>query len=188
MDETTRWKAAVDDLKKRLQEETKQRAELERRCHLLEKLAHRDPATGLRTESYLRTRVQEELQRSIRYPAATTLVTVCAPGEQRDVMPSLGQRLSQELRASDHVFRLSDSSLAVLLVETGEEGARQVLDRLSADLEQVIAGYGCSVTSFPTDTNLADDFLRLAMERHNQVQERVLHSNGGNHNTGASVH
>lgn len=173
MDDVSKLTAALEDLQARLREEVRLRQELERRCHLLEKLAHRDPSSGLRTESYLRARVQEEIERSIRYPSATSLVTVASPNDLSDALPSLGRRLTEELRTTDHVFSLSNGGLAILLVETPEEGARRVLDRLAADLEQFVSGYGFSVTTFPVDTNLADEFLKLAMDRHEQIVQHV---------------
>jgi PleD family two-component response regulator len=188
MEDATNLKEAVQALQARLREEVRQRTELERRCLLLEKLAYRDPTTGLRTENYLRTRVQEEIQRSIRYPSATTLVTVCAPDETREVLPQLGMRLSEELRASDHIFRLDGTGLAILLVETPEEGARRVLDRIASDLEHFVRGYGFTVTSFPLDTNLADEFLPMAMERHHQVSRRLNPDSPNASSQTASVH
>jgi GGDEF domain-containing protein len=173
MDDVAKLRAAVQDLQERLSEETELRSDLESRCHLLEKLAHRDPTSGLRTETYLRSRVQEEIERSIRYPSATTLVTLCAPREREDNLSKLGIRLRNELRSCDHLFGLTKGGIAILLVETPEEGARTVMNRIAADLEQFISGYGYSVTSFPVDTNLADEFLKLALERHNGVVTRL---------------
>lgn len=178
MEDIARLREAIEGLETRLREEVRLRADLERRCHILEKLAHRDPTTGLRTETYLRARVQEEIQRSIRYPSATTLITLCAPEDRCHVLPQLGSRLSNDLRASDHIFSLSNSSLAILLVETPQEGADRVLERLDTDLEQFIRGYGFTVTSFPVDTNLADEFLKMALERHNKVIKSIHHPNG----------
>ncbi len=172
MEDTHNLRQAVEDLQERLHEEVKQRSELERRCHLLEKLAYRDPSTGLRSEMYLHARVREEIERSIRYPSATSLLTVCAPQDRAEALPKVGARLGSELRATDHVFRLRENGLAILLVETPEEGARRVLDRISGDLEQFFGQYGCSVTSFPVDANLADEFLTMAMDRHNEVSQQ----------------
>lgn len=177
MDEIENLKATVSDLQGQLRERTERCQELERRCHLLEKLAHRDPSTGLRTESYLRARVQEEIERSIRYPSATTLVTLAAPEGHNGSIANLGRHLGSELRVSDQVFNLSEHGIAILMIETPEEGARTVLNRLSADLEQFVSGFGYTVTSFPVDTNLTDDFLKLAMQRHNEVVAK-LNRNG----------
>lgn len=181
MQDTKELKAAIEDLQARLEEESRQRAELERRSRVLEKLAHRDPATGLRTETYLHARVREEIERAIRYPSAATLLTFCSPHAEADNVADLGVRLTSDLRMTDQVFRLSEGGLAVLLVETPEEGAHKVLHRLSSDLEQFFESYGYSITSFPVDANLAEDFLNLALERHNKVS-RQMHA-GGNGNT-----
>lgn len=188
MEDVTKLRDAVRALQARLHEEVRQRTELERRCHLLEKLAYRDPTTGIRTENYLRSRVQEEIQRAIRYPSATTLITVCAPRETCEALPQLGLRLADELRASDHIFKLGSTGLAILLVETPEEGARRVMERIAADLEHFINGYGFAVTSFPVDTNLADEFLPLALERHGQVSRRLYPDGPGASTQTASVH
>ena len=177
MEDVNKLKIALDEMRSKLEEEADARQELERRCHLLEKLAHRDPSSGLRTESYLRARVQEEIERSIRYPSATSLVTVAAPKNRDDAIQQLGRRLAEELRTTDHVFSLGGGGLAILLVETPEEGARLLMDRLNSDLEQFVSGYGCTVTTFPVDTNLADEFLNMALDRHDQVATQVS-SNG----------
>lgn len=173
MSEVEQLQGENEELRQRLEEETLLRAELERRCHLLEKEVFRDPATGLRTETYLQFRVREEIDRAIRYPAAATLITVQARKEKATAIPRLGHRLSEELRCTDKVFRLRRQGLAILLVETPEEGARQVLDRLRTELTHYLDGYACSVTSFPVDANLAEDFVNLALERHQEASRQL---------------
>lgn len=188
MEDVAKLKEAVQALQTRLHEEVRLRTELERRSHLLEKLAFRDPTTGLRTESYLRARVQEEIERSIRYPSATSLITVCAPKDTCDALPQLGMRLSEELRVSDHIFSLGATGLAILLVETPEEGARRVMERVSSDLQHFVGGYGFTVTSFPVDTNMAEEFLPLALERHNNVAQQLYPEGPNSAPRTASVH
>ncbi len=173
MDDIAKLRSVVDELQERLREEVQRRTELERRCHLLEKLAYRDPSSGLRTETYLHARVREEIDRSIRYPASATLVTLCAPNGVDEMVPKLGMRLTGELRATDQVFSLSKQGLAILLVETPEDGARKALERLQTDIERFIRGYGFTVTTFPVDANQAEDFLNLALERHQQVVRQM---------------
>jgi len=173
MDDITTLKTIIEDLQSRLREETALRMELDRRCTLLEKLAYRDPMSGLRTESFLHTRVREEIDRAIRFPASTSLVTICAPQTAEHTVTQLGQRLSDELRSTDQVFSLTGDGLAILLVETPGDGAQQVLTRLSEDLEHFIRGFGYTVTSFPVDANLADDFLKLALDRHDEMARRI---------------
>ncbi|MCP4645016.1 MAG: GGDEF domain-containing protein [bacterium] len=173
MDDIAKLRAVVDDLQARLKEEMRLREDLERRCNVLEKLVYRDPGTGLRTEGYMHTRVREEIERCIRYPASASLITLCAPTEKSEAVPSLGLRLGEELRESDQVFRLDQHGLAILLVETPEDGAGRVMERLGADLQAFIKGYGFTVTSFPVDANLAEDFMGLALTRHNQLHRRI---------------
>ncbi|MCC6486731.1 MAG: GGDEF domain-containing protein [Candidatus Hydrogenedentes bacterium] len=187
MDDIQKLKTAIDDLQNRLREEIQLRTELERRCHLLEKLAYRDPSSGLRTETYLHARVREEIERSIRYPAATTLVTLCVPDDAADALPRLGMHLTDELRSTDQVFSLNRRGLAILLVETPEEGARHLLERLGSDLKQFVKRYGCTVTSFPVDANLAEDFMNLAIERHKGMTEK-MHADGSAGQVSQSMH
>ncbi len=187
MDDIVKLRSAIEDLQNRLREETQLRSELERRCHLLEKLAYRDPSNGLRTETYLHARVREEIERSIRYPASTTLVTVCIPDESREALSRLGMHLSDELRSTDQVFSLNKRGLAILLVETPEEGARRMLERVSSDLEQFVKGFGYTVTSFPVDANLAEDFMNLAIERHKSMAEHIPPDTGAA-STSQSLH
>ncbi len=179
MDDIEKLRNAIDDLQNRLREEVQLRTELERRCHLLEKLAYRDPSSGLRTETYLHARVREEIERSIRYPASTTLVTLSIAEDTDDVVPRIGMQLSDELRSTDQVFSLNQHGLAILLVETPEEGARRVIERLSADLKQIVKEFGYTVTSFPVDANLAEDFMNLAIERHTSMAEGLQTGSNG---------
>ncbi len=179
MDDIAKLKSVVEELQGRLREEVQRRTELERRCHLLEKLAYRDPSTGLRMETYLHARVREEIDRSIRYPASATLLTLCAPPGADESVPRLGVRLTGELRATDQVFTLSNHGLAILLVETPEDGAHRALERLQADIEQFIRGYGFTVTTFPVDANQAEDFLNLALERHEKVATQLRPETSG---------
>jgi GGDEF domain-containing protein len=188
MDDIAELRSAILDLQGRLRDETQRRSEAEKRCEVLEKLAYRDPSSGLRTETYLHSRVREEIERSIRYPASTSLVTLCADKDHSHEIASLGQRLSEELRSTDQVFRLSNSGLALLLLETPGEGAQTVINRIAADLEQFIKGYGYTVTTFPVDANLAEDFLNMAIERHSSVLSRLHPNSNGAESGHANMH
>lgn len=173
-DDFQRLVGLVEDLQARLREETEKRVALERRCNVLEKLVYLDPETGLGTRDYLMARVREEIDRATRYPSATTLLTLCSPEEHSERLARLGSHLVRELRESDHVFSLTSCGLAVLLVETPHEGAEKVLDRMASDLKHFIKGYGYSVTSFPLDTNVPEEFFELSLERHEKMSANVL--------------
>lgn len=188
MDDIAELKAAILDLQTRLREEHQRRSEAEKRSEVLEKLAYRDPGTGLRTETYLHARVREEIERAIRYPASTSLVTLCATEDRSHEIPGLGQRLTEDLRTTDQVFRLNNNGLALLLLETPGEGAQTVINRISADLEQFIKGYGYTVTTFPVDANLAEDFLNMALERHGTVASRLSPNGTSSQRDQAQMH
>lgn len=188
MDQINKLKDEIEALQNKLREETLQRMEMERRSNLLEKLAHRDPSTGLRTESYLHARVREEVDRAIRFPSSLTLLTLCAPNDRAENVDRLGQRLIDELRSTDQVFKLSKDGLAILLVETPTDGAEKVVSRISQDLEHFIHGYGATVTTFPVDANLADDFLGLALERHRDMSGQVNPNGSGQSFQSAMLH
>ena len=188
MDDINKLKAVVEDLRGRLKRETQLRIECQKRCTMLEKLAFQDPTTGLLTESFFYARVRQEIERATRFPAATSLVTLCAPQEHAVAVPMLGQRLSDEVRSTDQVFSLSRNGLALLLVETPGEGAQQLLTRLAEDLEHFVRGYGFTVTSFPVDANLAEDFLRLVFQRHEQMAGRICPGANGTMPGEAALH
>ena len=188
MDEMAKLKEQIEKLQVRLREETNRRMDLERRCSILEKLAHRDPTTGLRTENYLHARVREEIDRSIRFPSTTSLVTLYFPEQNDLVLPRVGQRLSDESRTTDQVFKFNESSLAILLVETTGDGAQNALARLAQDLEQMVRGYGCTVTTFPGDANLAEDFMSLAIHRHAELSRKLHTSNRQISNEASQIH
>jgi len=96
-----------------------------------------------------------------------------------DTLARLGMHLTDELRSTDQVFNLNRRGLAILLVETPEDGAHRVIERLRADLEQFVKDYGFTVTSFPVDANLADDFMNLAIERHKSMSEGLETGSNG---------
>ena len=163
--------AAIEELESRLDEEIRVRKELERRCYVLEKMVCENPATHVLTETYLQTRIREEITRATRYPCAITLLTMVAATSDDESLSKLASHLSDEMRDSDHIFSLNDEGLAILMVETPKEGTNPVIKRLRNDIEQLVRIYGYSVTSFPVDANLADDFLNLAMERHCRIRQ-----------------
>ncbi len=94
-----------------------------------------DAETGFCTFSYFLSRLDEELARSERSGASFSLLLI---------EPSLGQseRLHQALfltletafRTADLVGRLSDDVFAVLLVDSGRDGTKAVVERLAAEL------------------------------------------------------
>jgi diguanylate cyclase (GGDEF)-like protein len=100
-----------------------------------------DPLTGCGGLDALDRRVREEMQRSDRYGRRFTIMLIDVNGlrfvNQRHgvgagdrVLSELGQVLQRELRAPDFVARYGGDEFAIIMPETGEDGARETLARL----------------------------------------------------------
>jgi GGDEF domain-containing protein len=105
--------------------------------------------------AYLQSRVREELARSRRYGREFALITLEAR-PSTDSVP-IRKRLEQamevlepRLRPSDVVGRAFEDTIVLLLVETGPQGAHDVLIRIRSKL----LGMGVwelTVLTFPAD-------------------------------------
>ena len=112
-------------------------------------------------------RIQEEVERARRFDLSLCLLLVGtddpASSAAWPMYEPLASALKNELRASDLLGRLHNGPLAVLLVHSGEEGARSVTERLRArvatltpHLSAVIQVGGAVFTS---DCASADDLI-----------------------------
>lgn len=109
----------------------------------LAELATRDPLTGLLNRRELLRRLREELDRSRRYerPCALLLLDIDRFKSVNDtwghpagdaVLRALAGTVLDSVRASDHVGRYGGEEFAVLLPETGAEGALTLAERVRA--------------------------------------------------------
>lgn len=107
-----------------------------------------DPLTGCGGLDALDRRVREEMQRADRYGRRFGFLVVDIDGlrfiNQRHgvgagdrVLSELGGLFQRELRAPDFVARFGGDEFAIIMPETGEEGARDTLTRL----RRAIAAY-----------------------------------------------
>ncbi len=107
-----------------------------------------DTTTGLYDGRSIRLRMAEEVERSRRYRYSVSLVLVvfvCAEAWQAEErVRQLAELLERHVRAVDIVARCEQDGLALLLPHTGEEGARQLAERVYdlATVMQLPAGLG----------------------------------------------
>jgi diguanylate cyclase (GGDEF)-like protein len=134
-----------------------------------------DPLTGCASLDQLDRRLMEEFDRARRYDLRFSLVLLDIDGldavNQRDgteagdrLLVALGAVLSRELRASDFVARYGGDEFAIVLPETGIDGARDLIarvrDRLAASLGDARApGLTAGVATFPSAAALLPEDL-----------------------------
>jgi diguanylate cyclase (GGDEF)-like protein len=116
-------------------------------------LADHDPLTRLGNRRAFTRRLADEVHRAGRYGQRFALVVLDVDGFKAlndrhghlagDVaLERIGQVLRDTLRQSDSAFRLGGDEFALILEETGESDATQVVDRIGAGIAAVEAGAG----------------------------------------------
>ena len=109
-----------------------------------------DPSTGLANSRALFDAVTGEIERAQRYGRAFTLIYIgidnvpaiqqrSGGGAAEEVLRRIAHQIRGSLRNIDVVARLRDREFAVLLPETGAEGAKIVLGRLQRGLTTALA-------------------------------------------------
>jgi diguanylate cyclase (GGDEF)-like protein len=116
-------------------------------------LADHDPLTRIGNRRAFTRRLAEEVHRAGRYDQRFALVVLDVDGFKAlndrhghlagDVaLEAIGQVLRDALRRSDCAFRIGGDEFALILEETEEEEATQVVDRIGAGIAAVEAGAG----------------------------------------------
>jgi len=126
-----------EELKARIRNAIRQKEEkekLKQETAALKSLSLIDELTGFYNRRYLEERLQEELSRAKRYNYQLALALVSPDGfdEIRQlysrsrgdaIIKQIGEIMKRNIRAIDIVARFSDTAFAVILPQTGVEGA-----------------------------------------------------------------
>ncbi|MGH2730378.1 MAG: hypothetical protein ACRDJI_07175, partial [Actinomycetota bacterium] len=132
--------------------------QLEGSIEKLELYDHIDDATGLFNARFFVEDTDLEMARSTRYQTIFSISTVAVPAaaleslrrrSRRGLLKELGRMLTDSVRSVDRPVHARDADrhrIAVLLPETGAEGARVFTDRLVTRLLEDLARRGASVS------------------------------------------
>jgi len=154
-----------------------------------QRLARRDPLTGVLNLRAFQERLEYSLALSARDSQPLTLAYVDLDDFKRVndihghsqgdlVLTTVGQVMSEAVRSTDTVARIGGDEFALLLPGTGVAGAADVLPKLAQRLRERLSAVGSSVTcsigavTFPRPPENADAAIRLADRLMYQVKRR----------------
>lgn len=126
---------------------------------------HRDVPPTLRrpvlNEGQLRTCLEEELERALRFQRQVSLVLVGFAGEVPD-RPRIIAALAGKLSLMDRTAFLPDGDLAVVLPESSDEDVNRIADDLCVTVQPMVAATHVGIASYPRDGCTADALLSCA--------------------------
>jgi diguanylate cyclase (GGDEF)-like protein len=136
-------------------------------------LADHDPLTRLLNRRAFIERLDGEVGRARRYGRSFGLVLCDLDGFKElndrhghlagdEALQQFGQTLGASLRKGDEAFRIGGDEFALMLAEASEADARDVVDRINAQVDGLRASFG--VASCPEHAADAQTLFRLADE------------------------
>ncbi|MCB9594896.1 MAG: GGDEF domain-containing protein [Sandaracinaceae bacterium] len=133
-------------------------AELHRRLQREREASRVDPLTGLHNRRAFLEQAEIVLQIARRHPRPTTLAYVDLDHFKQvndthghdvgdEVLRAVATQIRDRVRSADVVARLGGDELAILLPETDEDGAREVLERVRRGVADAMHAKGWPVTT-----------------------------------------
>jgi diguanylate cyclase (GGDEF)-like protein len=131
----------------------------------LEEKANTDPLTGLYNRRYMEGLMAAEKKKSDQFdiPYSVVVVDVNRLKEANDnhghdvgdrLLLSVSERLKSGIRATDTVFRIGSDEFLILLSDTREEGARNLMERLMEKVFKDITIDAGNGETFPVTVSL----------------------------------
>jgi diguanylate cyclase (GGDEF)-like protein len=124
-------------------------AALYRENQILKEMVNRDGLTGLYNFRYLKERLEEEMERSLRHKRDCSLIMIDMDnlkqindtlGHQagNKVIKEIAQALKQSVRNIDVVARFGGDEFAVLLPDTDAQGALKTAERIAQKVRSIL--------------------------------------------------
>ncbi len=160
----------------------------------IEAVTIRDPKLGIYNERYFHQRLVEEINRARarRHPISLGLMRLIPdedfhllPEPMRDaLMCSAALRLQDKLREGDMVAYLRRNLFGLLLVETTEEDAQDLLTQLNADLRAQTFRVEDSTVSFTAHTGLVESkngtlSAEAMLAKASEALQAAMHASAG---------
>lgn len=156
------------------------------------KLAMLDPVTRLANKTYFQERGQQEVSAANRHKTEMALALVLIDNyaelaEQTDnkllrgIVRKVGTYISSEVRLEDTVARVDKDRFAILLMDTGLQGAVGLAGRLRERVRQKTIRHkdqtfkitvSVGISALPPEVNRTFDILMMEADRH--LREAVL--------------
>lgn len=131
----------------------------------LGELAGTDLDTGLLTHNVIQKQLMTEVSRCRRYGNALSVVVVRVGAEgapvSQDYLTAVSVRVADNLRWVDYAGRLDDSTLLLILPETGGEAAQQLVEKLKPLLNAIESSDAQSSKLASVEWNDTDDAMGL---------------------------
>ncbi|MBU1219597.1 GGDEF domain-containing protein [Myxococcota bacterium] len=170
-----------NDLKKRdLERNLNMRTiQLQEANQIIRRISTKDRLTGLYNRRGLRELLKREILRCERLKTSLVVLAITFDeGRDKDnikrysMMSVLGKKLSNYIRSTDVFARVSEDTLAILLLDTGVDGTKIFLDRLYEQLNQSsfrFPVFRAGLAIFPTHSPNPDDLINMAMHTAKQT-------------------
>ncbi|MBA3421011.1 MAG: diguanylate cyclase [Thermoleophilaceae bacterium] len=169
--EPVHFVAQIQDISVRKEAEQ----ELRRYSDHLNELALQDPLTGLRNYRDFHAALDREIERARRHGGSLSVVLVDVEGlaqinrtrghvEGDHVLREVGRAVAGVCRACDLAARVGGDKLALVLPETGEQGAEEVTERARRAVAEVEEGLSLShgIACWPAAGDSKELLLRRA--------------------------